>query len=57
MVIANIAFYYSLVNMRVSKDVVAYFKDMTQAAAMPSQNLINLHLRDGLANGRKVHIN
>ena len=43
--------------MRLSEDVVEYFKAMADQAGVPYQSLINLYLRDCLANGRKVQIN
>ncbi|CDS53172.1 hypothetical protein [Polaromonas sp. CG9_12] len=43
--------------MRLSEDVVAYFKGMADEAGVPYQSLINLYLRDCLANNRKVQIN
>ena len=45
------------VTMRLSEDVVAYFKNMADEANLPYQSLINLYLRDCLANSRKVQIN
>ena len=45
------------VTMRLSEDVVQYFKVMANEVGMPYQGLINLYLRDCLANGRKVQIN
>ena len=45
------------VTMRLSEDVVLYFKGMANDAGMPYQNLINLYLRDCLAHSRKVQIN
>jgi uncharacterized protein (DUF4415 family) len=44
------------VTMRLSEDVVAYFKGMSEEAGVPYQSLINLYLRDCLANNRKVQI-
>ena len=44
------------VTMRLSEDVVTYFKSMADEAGMPYQSLINLYLRDCLANSRKVQI-
>lgn len=44
------------VTMRLSADVVAYFKDMAEEADIPYQSLINLYLRDCLANHRKLQI-
>ena len=45
------------VTMRLSEDVVEYFKRMADEAGMPYQTLINLYLRDFLAQNRKVKIN
>ena len=45
------------VTMRLSEDVVEYFKDMADEAGAPYQRLINLYLRDCLAKNRKVQIN
>ena len=44
------------VTMRLSGDVVEYFKGMAQEAGVPYQSLINLYLRDCLAHNRKVQI-
>ena len=44
------------VTMRLSEDVAAYFKLMAAEAGVPYQSLINLYLRDCLANNRKVDI-
>jgi predicted DNA binding CopG/RHH family protein len=44
------------VTMRLSEDVVQYFKSMATEAGVPYQSLINLYLRDCLANNRKVEI-
>jgi uncharacterized protein (DUF4415 family) len=44
------------VTMRLSEDVVQYFKDMAAEAGVPYQSLINLYLRDCLAQNRKVEI-
>ncbi len=44
------------VTMRLSEDVVAYFKSMASEAGVPYQSLINLYLRDCLAQGRRVQI-
>ena len=40
--------------MRLSEYVVAYFKGAADDAGVPYQSLINLYLRDCLANSRKV---
>ena len=42
--------------MRLSEDVVDYFKSMASEAGVPYQSLINLYLRDCLAQHRKVQI-
>ena len=44
------------VTMRLSEDVVEYFKRMPTEAGVPYQRLINLYLRDCLAHNRKVEI-
>jgi uncharacterized protein (DUF4415 family) len=44
------------VTMRLSEDVVVYFKRMAEEAGVPYQSLINLYLRDCLAQNRKVRI-
>ena len=43
--------------MRLSEDVVTYFKGMADEAGVSYQSLLNLYLRDCLANRRKVQIN
>ena len=45
------------VTMPLSEDVVEYFKGMADEAGVPYQGLINLYLRDCVANSRKVRIN
>jgi uncharacterized protein (DUF4415 family) len=45
------------VTMRLSEDVVDYFKGMAEESGVPYQSLINLYLRDCLVNSRKVQIN
>ena len=45
------------VTIRLSEDVVEYFKGMASEAGVPYQSLINLYLRDCIANHRKVQIN
>jgi predicted DNA binding CopG/RHH family protein len=42
--------------MRLSEEVVVYFKDMAVEAGVPYQSLINLYLRDCIAQHRKVKI-
>lgn len=44
------------VSMRLSEDVVSYFKNMASAAEMPYQSLINLYLRDCMIQHRKLQI-
>jgi predicted DNA binding CopG/RHH family protein len=44
------------VTMRLSEDVVVYFKGMAAEAGVPYQSLINLYLRDCLARNRRVQI-
>ena len=44
------------VTMRLSEDVVDYFKSMASEAGVPYQSLINLYLRDCLAQHRKVQV-
>jgi predicted DNA binding CopG/RHH family protein len=44
------------VTMRLSDDVITYFKNMAEDAGVPYQSLINLYLRDCLANNRKMQI-
>lgn len=42
--------------MRLSEDVVVYFKEMAVEAGVPYQSLINLYLRDCISHHRKVKI-
>ena len=44
------------VTMRLSEEVVTYFKDMAIEAGVPYQSLINLYLRDCVIQHRKVNI-
>ena len=44
------------VSMRLSEDVVSYFKQMALEAGVPYQSLINLYLRDCVMQHRKVKI-
>lgn len=44
------------VTMRLSEDVVEYFKEMAEEKDVPYQSLINLYLRDCVAHHRKVDI-
>lgn len=42
--------------MKAEEDVIAYFKAMADEAGVPYQSLINLYLRDCLAQQRRVEI-
>lgn len=44
------------VTIRLSEDVITYFKAMAEEAGMPYQSLIDLYLRDCVAQHRKVQI-
>ena len=44
------------VTMRLSEDVIDYFKQMADEKGVPYQSLINLYLRDCVANHRKIDI-
>lgn len=44
------------VTMRLSEDVVEYFKHMAADAGVPYQSLINLYLRDCVMRHRQVRI-
>ena len=44
------------VTMRLSEDVIGYFKLMAEEAGVPYQSLINLYLRDCVAQHRKINI-
>lgn len=44
------------VTMRLSEDVIAYFKGMADEAGVPYQSLINLYLRDCITQHRKLNI-
>jgi predicted DNA binding CopG/RHH family protein len=44
------------VTMRLSEDVIGYFKGMAEEAGVPYQSLINLYLRDCITNHRKLQI-
>lgn len=41
------------VTIRMGDDVVTYFKELSQETGIPYQSLINLYLRDCVANNRK----
>ena len=44
------------VTMRLSEDVIGYFRQMANDAGLPYQSLINLYLRDCIAQHRKIDI-
>jgi predicted DNA binding CopG/RHH family protein len=44
------------VTMRLSEDIIGYFKDMAIESGVPYQSLINLYLRDCVLHNRKVNI-
>ncbi len=44
------------VTIRLSGDVIEYFKDMAEESGVPYQSLINLYLRDCAHQHRKVNI-
>jgi predicted DNA binding CopG/RHH family protein len=44
------------VTMRLSEDVIGYFKQMAEEKGVPYQSLINLYLRDCVSSNRKIDI-
>lgn len=44
------------VTIRLSEDVIDYFKDMAEESGVPYQSLINLYLRDCANQHRKLDI-
>ncbi|MAM87823.1 MAG: antitoxin [unclassified Hahellaceae] len=44
------------VTMRLSEEVIEYFKGMSEESGVPYQSLINLYLRDCVAQQRKIDI-
>lgn len=44
------------VTMRLSEDVIGYFKQMADEKGVPYQSLINLYLRDCVSSHRKIDI-
>lgn len=44
------------VTMRLSEDVIDYFKKMADETGVPYQSLINLYLRDCVSQHRKIDI-
>lgn len=41
------------ITIRMGDDVITYFKDMSEKTGIPYQSLINLYLRDCVANNRE----
>jgi uncharacterized protein (DUF4415 family) len=41
------------VTIRMADDVITYFKDLSEETGIPYQSLINLYLRDCMAQGKK----
>ena len=44
------------VTMRLDRDTVTYFKEMSEESGIPYQTLINLYLRDCAVNQRKLNM-
>ena len=44
------------VTMRLSEDVISYFKNMSEDSGIPYQSLINLYLRDCVNHHRNINI-
>jgi uncharacterized protein (DUF4415 family) len=44
------------VTLRISPDVLDYFKKMGEETGVPYQSLINLYLQDCVANQRSLHM-
>ena len=44
------------VTIRMGDDVVEYFKEMAERTGIPYQSLINLYLRDCVANEREIDL-
>ncbi len=44
------------VTMRLSEDVIAYFKNMAEESGVPYQSLINLYLRDCVSTHKRIDI-
>jgi len=45
------------VTIRMGNDVIEYFKELAEETGIPYQSLINLYLRDCVANNRKPDLN
>ncbi len=44
------------VTLRMSDDIIAYFKELADETGIPYQSLINLYLRDCVAHNRKPYL-
>lgn len=44
------------VTIRIGEDVITYFKGMAEETGIPYQSLINLYLRDCVAEHRKIDL-
>jgi len=44
------------VTMRLDRDTVSYFKEMSEKSGIPYQSLINLYLRDCAINQRQLNL-
>ena len=44
------------VTIRMGEDVIEYFKNMAEETSIPYQSLINLYLRDCVAQHRKIDL-
>jgi uncharacterized protein (DUF4415 family) len=44
------------VTIRMSDDIIVYFKEMAEDTGIPYQSLINLYLRDCVAHNRKPNL-
>lgn len=45
------------VTIRMSEDVIEYFKNMSDKTGIPYQSLINLYLRDCMSKHREINLN
>jgi predicted DNA binding CopG/RHH family protein len=45
------------VTIRMSENIIDYFKDMANETGIPYQSLINLYLRDCVSKHRKINVN
>ncbi len=44
------------ITIRMSDDIIGYFKEMAEDTGIPYQSLINLYLRDCVAHNRKPNL-